>query len=618
MMNRTASISVLTFLAIVWVVRPGIADTRIRGRYTSLGQASESVVYNKGLRQRYEYGSDMAVIEQPDLKRMIQLNRQTKTYLIMPTDRRSPQAGVPQNGSPFPAQATISPEGVVKQTSIRSDTGERRDAFGFSARRIRSVITRVPTPGACTAATEKMEIDGWYIDLDEAAAHPGEELQNPDDEACHDRVLYEDKGDARWGYPIYYTIKNVREEDGAATATEMTMEVLELTVTRLEDSLFDIPAGYVEAKTYEDFTRLYSTLIEQANQPPQNPAVGATPAQTFGSNPHSYPTGKAVETASNPLTGGAIAGSSLSAQHGSGRYVGTKPKGFLRIGVPAVANKTKWQVPTSTYADHLILFIDSERKKKVEAVPLEGATAAAQESDARNKQCDFVIQAEIADLHRELPKMKKGMMAMGGAFMPGVGKYEAKIDYKLLVVGKKSPRLSSSVVSKSGSGSSGWKTALNIGLTAGTVALATQGMGGFGPGVMGMFRMSPNLAAFGLGRAMRYDPRVMGLSGMLGGAMGSGMLGQLGMAGNLGAAFSGLPAAAMGGTGTVPGGNYTALVAMLMQMMNPAGASPFMGFANGTPYAGMDGSAQGSFDDGGTIAEALQRVAKAVVAQVKK
>lgn len=604
-MKRTALASFLALWLMALAVDPFVADTRIRGRYTSAGQASESVVYSKGLRQRYEYATDMAVIEQLDLKRRIQLNRQTKTYLIIPTDKRGSPAVVPQNDLHATAESRPAPEGIVTQTSTRNDTGERRDAFGFSARRIKSIITRVPQPDACTTATEKMEVDGWYIDLDESSTQPGEELQGPDnDEACHDRVLYEEKGEARRGYPIYYTIRIVREESGVSATTEITMEVLELNVTMLDDALFEIPAGYAEAKTYEDFTRLYSSLINQAPASSQGAAHGTTPATGQGL--------PGLGSAAGAV--GGVSGSSLSARPEGGRYIGTKPKGFVRIGVPAVVNKTKWQVPTTAYADHLILFIDSERKKKVEAVPLDGATAAAQESDARAKECNFVMQVEIADLHRELPKVKKGMAAMsamGGAFMPGVGKYEAKLDYKLLAVGQKPPKLSSSVVSQSGKGNSGWKTALNIGLTAGSMALASQGMGGFGPGMMGMFRMSPNLGAFGLGRAMQFDPRVMGLSGMLGNTLGSGMLSQLGMAGNLGM-ISGLP---MGASAMLPGGNYAALGAMLMQMMNATGASPLMGFAGGMPYAN---DPQQSFDDGGTIAEALQKAAKAIVAHVKK
>lgn len=499
----TRASSFLCFVALLSTalpVSPALADTKVRGKYTASGQVWESVVYTKGLRQLYEYENDMAVIEQPDLKRMIQLNRQTKMYFVVPTSKSGNPADT-GTAEATPTDSSLSPAGVLKQVTIRTDTGERRNAFGFAARRIKSTVTRAPEPGACATATEKMEIDGWYIDLDDAAAYPGEELPNSAEDICHDRVVTEEKGGARWGYPIHYTIRSTKEENGQTSVTEVTMEVLELAVTRLEESLFEVPADYVEARTYEDLARFYSAVFSRSVTPGQ---ASSTPAPGHG-------------FLGPPATPAAFT------SYGNGRYVGTKPKGFFRIGVPAVGNKTKWQVPSATYADHLIMFIDSERKKRVEAVPLEGATAVAQEADARKKECDYVVQAEIADLHRQLPKVKKGMMAMGAGMMPGIGKYEAKLEYRLLVPGQRSPKMASSVVTKSGTAGSGWKTALNVGLTAGSMALAMQGMGGLSPGMLGMYRMSPGLAALGLGRAMRFDPRVVGLSSTLGGMMGGGI-----------------------------------------------------------------------------------------------
>jgi hypothetical protein len=261
------------------------------------------------------------------------------------------------------------------------------------------------------------------------------------------------------------------------------------------------------------------------------------------------------------------------------------------------------------------MFIDSERKKKVEAVPLEGATAAAQEADARKKECDYIVQAEIADLHRQLPKVKKNMMAMGGGIMPGAGKYEAKVDYRLLVPGQESPKLASSIVSKSGTAGSGWKTALNVGLTVGSAALAMQGMGGFNPGMLGMYRMSPGLAAFGLGRAMRFDPRVLGLSGTLGGLMGGGMLPQLGMGASL-PGLAGLPMAGLGGNSAAA--SFMGVAPMLMQLMAGGEGFPMAGSMDGMLGMGAATSTEEMFDDGGTVAEALQKVAKAVVARVRK
>lgn len=238
-----------------------------------------------------------------------------------------------------------------------------------------------------------------------------------------------------------------------------------------------------------------------------------------------------------------------------------------------------------------------------------------QEADARKKECDYIVQAEIADLHRQLPKVKKGMMAMGAGMMPGIGKYEAKLEYRLLVPGQRSPKMASSVVTKSGTAGSGWKTALNVGLTAGSMALAMQGMGGLSPGMLGMYRMSPGLAALGLGRAMRFDPRVLGLSSTLGGLMGGGMLGQIGMRTGV-PGLAGLPMAGFGGNAAAS--SFIGIAPMLMQLMASGEGFATAGSMDGLVGMGAGSQSQEMFDDGGTIAEALQKVAKAVVSQVRK
>jgi hypothetical protein len=97
---------------------------------------------------------------------------------------------------------------------------------------------------------------------------------------------------------------------------------------------------------------------------------------------------------------------------------------------------------------------------------------------------------------------------MGALSMPA-GKYETKLDCKLFALGQNSAKLASSVVSKTGSsGGFGWKNALSMGLNVGSMAFMGGAGMGFNPAMMNMFRMSPSLGAMGLGRAMRFDPRI--------------------------------------------------------------------------------------------------------------
>ena len=64
-MTRTLFIS-FNVLLVVLLGKPAWSDTKVKGKYTSMGQTSESVVLTKGLRQRFEFGTEMAVIEQSE------------------------------------------------------------------------------------------------------------------------------------------------------------------------------------------------------------------------------------------------------------------------------------------------------------------------------------------------------------------------------------------------------------------------------------------------------------------------------------------------------------------------------------------------------------------------
>src|SRR3954452_19117948 len=61
-------------------VQSAFADTKIRTRYSQLGQITESTIYTHDDRQRIESVPGMIVIRQGDQKRMIQLDSQTNTY----------------------------------------------------------------------------------------------------------------------------------------------------------------------------------------------------------------------------------------------------------------------------------------------------------------------------------------------------------------------------------------------------------------------------------------------------------------------------------------------------------------------------------------------------------
>src|SRR4029079_13891214 len=68
--------------------KPPTSDFKITEKTTNNGQTFESTTLIKGARQRSEmhmgYGQDMISLLQCDLKRTIQINDKTRTYMITP------------------------------------------------------------------------------------------------------------------------------------------------------------------------------------------------------------------------------------------------------------------------------------------------------------------------------------------------------------------------------------------------------------------------------------------------------------------------------------------------------------------------------------------------------
>jgi hypothetical protein len=198
-----------------------LADTHVKAKYTSDGRVTESVTYIKGQRQRIEYGKDLAVVNQADAKKMVQINRKAKTYRILPVESETPADTETRKG------------GVVTVTTNVVDTGERKQVFAFTARHVKTSIDKQPSPDACDSKAERIETDGWYIDLDVTQAQPP---QTAPQSGCKDEIRNNLVGAANLGYPVQYTM--------TASGTTVTMEVVELSTVALDESLFEIPAGF--------------------------------------------------------------------------------------------------------------------------------------------------------------------------------------------------------------------------------------------------------------------------------------------------------------------------------------------------------------------------------------
>lgn len=251
--------SVSLLVALFCSASVALADIKLTTKNTASGQSMTSTTYIKGARQRTE-GLGYTSIYQCDLKRTIQINDKTRTYLITPlaavngaeTTKPQPQA----------AKSTRR-GGVITYTTTVTDTGERREMHGLTARHLKSKVLIEASEGACSPMNMEMETDGWYIDFPgglNCATDGSSAPSFPQQGDCVDEVRFKTAGTAKLGHPIMTTttMKFNTGAGGPAIPSSTSMqEVVEFSTAVLDKALFDIPAGYTEVKTVQELGSPY-------------------------------------------------------------------------------------------------------------------------------------------------------------------------------------------------------------------------------------------------------------------------------------------------------------------------------------------------------------------------
>src|SRR5258705_4369704 len=153
-----SSIAVLFVLLFSTV---SFADIRIKKKQDIAGRTITSEVAIKGPRERSESeimpGMKSITIRECDLKRNITINESARKYLI-----ESMSSGADSSGSsPIEVSTPSDPQdrrkgGIVTITSVSTDTGERKQMFGFTARHIKTSLTFDSSPDACQQQKMKM------------------------------------------------------------------------------------------------------------------------------------------------------------------------------------------------------------------------------------------------------------------------------------------------------------------------------------------------------------------------------------------------------------------------------------------------------------------------------
>jgi len=393
---------------------PAPSDLKIKYRMTTSGQPMETTTMLKGVRERSEMKMgymDMISVTQCDLKRTIQISDSARKYVITPMETADATAS---SGAPAPVTAEPTRAGgIVTYNTTAVDTGERKEMFGFTARHVKTTLAIESSPDACNPVKQRMETDGWYIDFAfglkcETGGSPM--MSRPSAVGgCRDKVRFNRQGAARTGYPLIETT-TMYGPNGQVTYTT-TKEVIELSREPLDAALFDVPAGYVETQNSQE---LYAM--------PTMPSAESMMSEA---------------TTGRPSREETIQGAMSSARN-------AKAAGVIRVGVVRFNNKTDRSVSLESLRERLVSGIESSG---VEAIGLNATSPADAEAEAKARQCDFILYTDIAALKTSAANKIGGMFGRATG-VGGVGKTEAKVEYRLFAVGETAARLQSAASAK--------------------------------------------------------------------------------------------------------------------------------------------------------------------------
>src|SRR5678815_14929 len=366
------------------------ADTKVKTRQTTGGQTYENTSYIKGKRQRSETNSgQMIMIQQCDLRRNIQIMPQMKMYMIQPYDQPSTST-TPGTTTPAGSQP-VKKGGVVTSTVTTKDTSERKQIHRDTPRHINTTMEMKSSPDACSQNNTRMEIDGWYIDaafaLDCDSSRAYTNYRPHASGGCQDRYETKTIGTAKKGYPVWEKT-TMFGPDGAESFSTIN-EVVEFSQATLDQSLFEIPEGY---RQVDDFASAMSAAYA-------NPAADT-----------STPTSNVPSTASQPSAAAAAT------------TVTPKREGVIRFGVAAVkaGNVAEWMNGPTLAAAVQNTLQQNLKGTNVEAVLIE-ATGAAIQAEAQQKQCDYIVFANVSH--------KKGGGGFGSVLSSTVGQVASNVGY---------------------------------------------------------------------------------------------------------------------------------------------------------------------------------------------
>ena len=262
--------------------------------------------------------------------------------------------------------------------------------FGYTARHIITTIETKSSPDACTPMDSKMETDGWYIDaafaldcdIDRASAYRVPQQKS----GCQDRYEMKTVGTAKRGYAVWEKMTSFDRE--GKESFSMINEVVELSQATLDASLFDAPADYREVK---DFSGALMAAAAADGNSKDNAAASNVADSGMSANVKSMASSPTAQTSAE---------------------LGAKRPGVVRLGLASVKTGSVGEglsaadlaaAVQNTLAEYL-------KSPSVELVQLEAKLPSQIDAEAKQKECDFVIYANVSH------KKGSGGGGFGGMF----------------------------------------------------------------------------------------------------------------------------------------------------------------------------------------------------------
>jgi len=357
--------------------------------------------------------------------------------VVQVSDRAKAYAIVPFD-APAPAVAAGSPPKPGASVLVRTtgtDTGERREMFGQQARHLKLVTTTEPSPQACDKKRGRVETDGWFADIPGLQECSGAKaLRAPIDSGgtCRDPRVEEHAGMAIAGFPLAYTV--VAFDAAGKEVSKLVVEVTALTHEDLSGPLFEPPSAFAALPDADALT--------------------------------------------------------AAARRVELEELGTTPKlaGMIRIGVAPPGDRSGKAVAADSMRSRLLEDFNS---RPFEAIPLAAGTAEEQHAEARKKECDYLVRAELGSLTTSTPGKMGGLVrrASGGGTPTEI--HEAGVALELIPLSATAAR-PKKLNASAKTGAFTWRRAVGLarfagkiyfGMTGGmmTTLMSSSGAGGGGP-----------------------------------------------------------------------------------------------------------------------------------------